>query len=99
MGFEKGAGQKSRFVLKCHLFLNLKSLNPIARVKELMRQLRQTSEDLDQALREKQRLENENARLREENARLQKELETAQRAARRQAAPFSRGKRKNDQRA
>ena len=77
------------------MFLNLKSLNPIARVKELMRQLRQTSEELDQALREKQRLENENARLREENARLQKELETSQRAARRQAAPFSRGKRKS----
>ena len=77
------------------MFLNLKALNPIARVKELMRQLRQTGEQLDQALREKQRLENENARLREENARLQKELETAQRAGRRQAAPFSRGERKS----
>jgi transposase len=76
------------------LFLNLKSLNPIARIKELTRRLRQTGEQLDQALREKQRLESENARLREENARLQKELETAQRAAKRQAAPFSRGKRK-----
>ena len=38
-------------------------------------------------------MESENARLREENARLQKELESAQRAAKRQAAPFSRGKR------
>ena len=93
MGFEKGAGQKSRFVLKCHLFLNLKALNPIARIKELTRHLRQMGEELDQALREKQRLESENARLREENARLQKELESAQRAAKRQAAPFSRGKR------
>lgn len=95
MGLERGAGQKSGFVLKCHLFLNLKSLNPIARVKELMRRLRQTEEQLDQVQREKQRLEDENARLREENARLQKELETAQRAAKRQAAPFSRGKRKS----
>ena len=60
-----------------------------------MRRLRQSEEQLDQALREKQRLEDENARLREENARLHKELETAQRAAKRQAAPFSRGKRKS----
>src|ERR1035438_5780635 len=40
-------------------------------------------------------LENENARLREEIERLQKELEAAQRAVRRQAAPFSRGQRKS----
>ncbi len=60
-----------------------------------MQELRRTREQRDQALREKQHLENEIARLREENGRLQKELETAQRAARRQAAPFSRGKRKN----
>jgi transposase len=77
------------------LFLNLQSLNPIGRIRELMRQLRQKGEELEGVLREKQRLENENARLREENARLQKELETAQRAARRQAAPFSRGQRKS----
>jgi transposase len=77
------------------LFLNLKSLNPIARIKELMRRLRQTEEQLDQVRREKQRLEDENARLREENTRLRKELETARRVAKRQAAPFSRGQRKN----
>jgi transposase len=77
------------------LVLNLKSLNPIARIKELMRRLRQTEEQLDQVRREKQRLEDENARLQEENTRLQKELETARRAAKRQAAPFSRGQRKN----
>jgi transposase len=77
------------------LFLNLKSLNPIAGIEELLRQLRQTEEQLDQSRREKQRLEDENARLREEHTRLRKELETAQRAAKRQAAPFSRGKRKN----
>ena len=75
------------------MFLNLKSLNPIARVGELIQQLRRTQEQLDQTRQEKQRLESEIARLREENARLQKELETAQRATKRQAAPFSRGKR------
>jgi len=77
------------------LFLNLKSLNPIARIKELMRRLRQSEEQLDQVRREKQGLEDEIARLREEITRLQKELETAGRAAKRQAAPFSRGQRKN----
>src|SRR5438552_200712 len=34
IGFRKGTGQKPGFVLKCHLFLNLKSLNPIGRIKE-----------------------------------------------------------------
>jgi len=58
------------------LFLNLKSLNPIARIKELMRRLRQSEEQLDQVRREKQGLEDEIARLREEITRLQKELET-----------------------
>jgi transposase len=77
------------------LFRNLNSLNPIARIRELTQHLRKTREQLDQALQEKQRLENDNARLREENARLQKELESAQRAGKRQAAPFSRGKRKS----
>jgi transposase len=77
------------------LFLDLKSLNPVFRIRELMRRLRQTEEQLDQVRREKQRLEGENTRLREENSRLQKELETARRAAKRQAAPFSRGQRKS----
>ena len=69
----------------------LKSLNPIRRIKELAQELRRALEQRDQALQDKQRLESENARLREEIGRLQKELEGAQRAARRQAAPFSRG--------
>ena len=93
MGPERGAGQKPRFVLKYRLFL--KSLNPVRRIRELVQELRRTRERLDQALQEKQRAEVENARLREENARLQKELESAQRAAKRQAAPFSRGQRKS----
>jgi DNA repair exonuclease SbcCD ATPase subunit len=75
--------------------LFLKSLNPIRRIKELAQELRRALEQRDQALQDKQRLESENARLREEIERLQKELEGAQRAARRQAAPFSRGQRKS----
>lgn len=73
----------------------LKSLNPIRRIKELAQELRRAVEQRDQALQDKQRLESENARLREEIERLQRELEAAQRAARRQAAPFSRGQRKS----
>src|SRR6516225_1644026 len=42
--------------------------------------------------KEKQRLQEEKQRLQKENQRLRKDLEAAQRAAKRQAAPFSRGK-------
>lgn len=73
----------------------LKSLNPVRRIKELAQKLRRALEERDRALRDKQRLEDENARLREEIERLQKELEASQRAARRQAAPFSRGQPKS----
>jgi transposase len=59
----------------------------------------QAQRERDQAQREKARLEQENQRLREEIDKLKKELETAQRAARRQAAPFSRGKRKKNAKA
>src|SRR6266480_1536353 len=44
--------------------------------------------------RERERLERERERLREENDRLRQQLEEAQRANKRQAAPFSRGTRK-----
>ena len=44
--------------------------------------------------RERERLERERERLRQENEKLKKQLEEAQRAAKRQAAPFSRGTRK-----
>src|SRR6516225_2333572 len=44
--------------------------------------------------RERGRLERERERLRQENEKLKKQLEEAQRAAKRQAAPFSRGTRK-----
>jgi len=71
--------------------LFLKSLNPLRRIRELAQELRRTQEERDQARRRNAQLEKENERLQEENRRLRKELETAQRAARRQAAPFSRG--------
>jgi transposase len=44
--------------------------------------------------RERERLERERERLRQENEKLKKQLEEAQRAGKRQAAPFSRGTRK-----
>ena len=69
----------------------LKSLNPLRRIRELAQELVRTQEERDQARRRNEQLEKENERLQEENRRLRKELDAAQRAARRQAAPFSRG--------
>lgn len=76
----------------------LKSLNPVRRIRELAQELGRTREEREQARRRIEQLENENERLEREHQRLQeeikrlrKELETAQRAPRRQAAPFSRG--------
>jgi len=73
--------------------LFLKSLNPLRRIGELAQELRRTREERDQARR--QQLEKENERLQEENRKLRRELDAAQRAARRQAAPFSRGQPKS----
>ena len=73
----------------------LKSLNPVRRIRELVQELRRTREEGERARRRIEQLEKENQRLEEENKRLRKELETAQRAARRQAAPFSRCKTKS----
>jgi transposase len=84
----------------------LKNLNPVRRIRELAEELARTRRERDQARKETEqrqkeleRLEEDNQRLREQNQRLQKEnerlredLEGAQRAAKRQAAPFSRGK-------
>jgi transposase len=53
--------------------------------------LRQEREEWEQ---ERGRLEREREQLRQENEKLKKQLEEAQRAAKRQAAPFSRGTRK-----
>ena len=83
----------------------LKSLNPLRRIQELAQELRRAREERDQARRrneqlerdnerleeERQLLEKERQRLQEEIKKLRKDLETAQRAGRRQAAPFSRG--------
>ena len=76
----------------------LHKLNPLRRIQELLGELRRVREEGNQARRRIEELEEENhrlneekERLEEENQRLRGELETAQRAARRQAAPFSRG--------
>src|SRR6266404_4449340 len=55
--------------------------------------LRKENEELRS---EKKQLEQERERLREENERLKKQLEEAQRANKRQAAPFSRGRPKSN---
>lgn len=73
----------------------LKSLNPVHRIRELVQELRRAREEGEAARRRIEELEKQNQRLEVENKRLRKELETAQRAARRQAAPFSRGKPKS----
>jgi len=82
--------------------LFLKKLNPIRRIRELTEELSRTRRERDQARKETERLERETERLQkelervhEENEQLRKALELAQRAARRQAAPFSRGQRKS----
>jgi transposase len=79
--------------------LFLKNLNPLRRIRELAEELGRTRRERDQARKESEhrqkqleRLQEENQRLREENQRLREDLEAAQRAAKRQAAPFSRGK-------
>src|SRR5262245_34998676 len=51
---------------------------------------------LDQLQREVRQLRTENQRLREENTALRQQLADAQRAAKRQAAPFARRQRKAD---
>jgi transposase len=83
--------------------LFLKNLNPVRRIRELTEELGRTRRERDQARKEaerlqkeSERLEGEKQRLENELKRLRKELETAQRAAKRQAAPFSRGQPKSD---
>ncbi len=82
----------------------LKSINPLHRIRELVRELRRTREECDQARRRNeqlererqqlrkdiQQLEEEKRRLEEELKRVRNDLEAAQRAGRRQAAPLSR---------
>src|SRR5207248_7397502 len=60
----------------------------------LQRREKQWESEREQWERERKRLERERERLREEIDNLRRQLEEAQRANKRQAAPFSRGKRK-----
>ena len=104
------SGQTLRFRSEYDLFL--KNLNPVRRIRELTEELGRTRRERDQARKEserlqkeseqlqeeKQQLQEEKQRLQEELKRLRKELGTAQRAAKRQAAPFSRGKPKSNPR-
>jgi transposase len=92
--------------------LFLRNLNPVRRIRELTEELGRTRRERDQARKEAERLHKESERLQKESERLQKEkqrleeelkrlrkeLETAQRAAKRQAAPFSRGQPKSNPR-
>ena len=70
----------------------------IGQLQQRWRAVRQENERLrkeNEALqREKEQLERKYERLRKENDHLRRQLEEAQRANKRQAAPFSRGKRK-----
>jgi transposase len=72
-----------------------KIFNPLRRIRELTRELGRVRRERDQARKEAEHLQKELERLHEENKKLRKELETAQRAGKRQAAPFSRGKPKS----
>jgi transposase len=64
------------------------------REKQLEWEREQWERERERLERERERLERERERLREENDKLRRQLEEAQRANKRQAAPFSRGKRK-----
>ena len=61
--------------------------------ERLRRENDRLREEREQWEQERGRLERERERLRQENEKLKKQLEEAQRAAKRQAAPFSRGTR------
>jgi transposase len=65
----------------------------IEQLRQENEQLRRREQQLEQ---EREQLEREQERLRQENERLKRQLEEAQRASKRQAAPFSRGRRKQN---
>jgi transposase len=62
--------------------------------EQLRREKEQLHEERGRLHQEQERLRQERERLRQENDRLKRQLEEAQRAQKRQAAPFSRGRRK-----
>jgi transposase len=72
----------------------------VARLQERWRGVRQENEQLrkenEQLRRREKQLEQEREQLRRENEKLKRQLEEAQRASKRQAAPFSRGTRKQN---
>jgi transposase len=90
--------------------LFLRNISPARRIRELTEELGRTRRERDQARKDAERLQKESERLQKESERLQKEkqrledelkrlrkeLEVAQRAAKRQAAPFSRGQPKSE---
>ena len=90
----------------------LKALNPAGVIEELKRKLawlqeqwrgtRSENEQLrrenEQLRQQREQLEQERDRLRQDNEKLKRQLEQALRANKRQAAPFSRGKRKENPR-
>ena len=66
------------------------------REKQLEREGEQLRQEQERLRREQDRLQQERERLRQENERLKRQLEEAQRANKRQAAPFSRGRQKQN---
>jgi transposase len=59
--------------------------------ERLRQEIERLRRELERSEREREQVERERDRLREERDRLEKELEAARRAAKRQAAPFSKG--------
>jgi transposase len=66
------------------------------RWRSTRREIERLRQENEQLREERERLRQEQERLRQENERLKRQLEEAQRASKRQAAPFSRGRRKAD---
>src|SRR6184192_33635 len=64
------------------------------KIASLQQRWRRTRREIERLRQENEQLRQERERLREENERLKRQLEEAQRASKRQAAPFSRGRRK-----
>lgn len=66
------------------------------REKQLEQERKHWEQERERLEQERERLEQERERLRQENEKLKRQLEEAQRASKRQAAPFSRGTRKQN---
>src|SRR5213082_2470881 len=64
------------------------------KIASLQQRWRRTRREIERLRQENEQLRQERERLREENERLKRQLEEAQRASKRQAAPFSRDHRK-----